>query len=125
MNDTTVGYLLVSARTADGVLLVPSALVRVYDQDGALLYEGLTNRDGYTDEIEVITPPKENSLSFGKENPYATVSISVEKDGFYPMHYPSVPIFPFVVTIQQSNLQPSVVGALAPSSVSMDGGLYE
>ena len=108
MNDVTVGYLLVSVRTADGVLLVPNAAVRVFDSEGELLYDGKTNLDGYTEEIEVVTPPRENSLSYGRENPYATVSIEVEKDGFYGAFYPDVPIFPHVVTIQQTNLQPSL-----------------
>lgn len=116
MNDTTVGYLLVSTRTADGVLLVPNATVRVYDSEGALLYEGKTNLDGYTEEIEVVTPPKENSLSFGKANPYATVAVTVEKEGFYDAVYRSIPIFPYVVTIQQTNLQPSLQEALLPRS---------
>ena len=119
MTETTTGYLLVSVRTADGVLLVPNAFVRVYTDDGELLYEGKTNLDGYTDEIEVLTPPKENSLSFGKDNPYATVSISVEKAGYYDARYPRVPVFPYVVTIKQSNLQPSVSNLAAPSTRSV------
>lgn len=125
MNDTTIGYLLVSARTADGVLLIPNATVRVYDSEGNAIYEGLTNIDGYTEEIEVATPPKENSLSFGKENPYATVSIIVEKEGFYDARYRAVPVFPYVVTIQQTNLQPTVSGVLSPVSGMVSGGRYE
>ena len=117
MIQNTVGYLLVSARTADGVLLVPGALVRVYDSAGELLYEGPTNIDGYTEEIEVVTPPKENSLSFGKDNPFATVSILVEKEGYYDARYLNVPVFPYVVTIQQTNLQPSLTGVSAPTSI--------
>ena len=113
MNNTTVGYLLISVRTADGVLLIPNARVRVYDSDGALLFEGKTTLDGYTEEIEVVTPPKENSLSFGKDNPYATVSITVEKEGYFDMAYWNVPIFPHVVTIQQTNLQPMPIGTLS------------
>lgn len=116
MNDTTVGYLLVSVRTADGVLLVSNATVRVYDDAGRLLYDGKTNLDGYTEEIEVATPPRENSLSFGKTNPYATVSVTVEKEGYYDAAYWSVPIFPNVVTIQQTNLQPSLEEAALPRS---------
>jgi len=108
MTQNSVGYLLVSTRTADGVLLIPGARVRVFDSEGELLFDGLTNRDGYTSEIEVETPPKENSLAFGRENPFTTVSILVEKDGFYDARYPDVEIFPFVVTIQQTNLQPSL-----------------
>lgn len=118
MSDTTIGYLLVSARTADGVLLVPNATVRVYDSAGELLYDGKTNLDGYTEEIEVVTPPKENSLSFGKANPYATVSITVEKEGYYDAAYWNVPIFPYVVTIQQTNLQPSLSEVMMPRVVT-------
>ena len=65
------GYLLVSTRTADGLLIVPYADVRVYDSDGELIFEGQTNRDGYTSEIEVATPPVAESLSPIYEKPYA------------------------------------------------------
>ena len=106
-----IGYLLVSARTADGILLVPFADVRVYDSEGDLIFEGQTNRDGYTSEIEVATPSATESLSPGLEKPYAEVSIFVEKDGFYGSQYIGVPVFENVISVQQTNLQaiPNVV----------------
>ena len=106
-----IGYLLVSARTADGVLLVPNADVRVYNDAGDLIYEGKTNRDGYTSEIEVATPAAAESLSPGFEEPYAEVSIFVEKEGFYGSQYIGVPVFENVISVQQTNLQaiPNVV----------------
>ena len=119
MAQNTVGYLLVSVRTADG------ALVRVYDSEGMLLYDGVTNQDGYTEEIEVITPPKENSLAFGRDNPYTTVSIFVEKEGFYDARYLNVQIFPYVVTIQQTNLQPSIAATELRATVMGYGDDYE
>ena len=125
MAQNTVGYLLVSVRTADGVLLIPGALVRVYDSEGMLLYDGVTNQDGYTEEIEVITPPKENSLAFGRDNPYTTVSIFVEKEGFYDARYLNVQIFPYVVTIQQTNLQPSIAATELRATVMGYGDDYE
>lgn len=106
-----IGYLLVSTRTADGLLIVPYADVRVYDSDGELIFEGQTNRDGYTSEIEVATPPVAESLSPIYEKPYAEVSIFVEKDGFYGGQYIGVPVFENVVSVQKTNLQavPNIV----------------
>lgn len=106
-----IGYLLVSARTADGLLLVPYADVRVYDSEGNLIFEGQTNRDGYTSEIRVATPAAAESLSPGAQNPYAEVSVFVEKEGFYGAQYIGVPVFENVISVQQTNLQaiPSVV----------------
>ena len=104
MNQNT-GYLLVSTRTADGLLLVPYADVRVYNEAGDLIFEGKTNRDAYTSEIEVETPPLDSSLSPGKGKPFAEVSIFVEKDGFYGAQYIGVPVFPNVISVQQTNLQ--------------------
>lgn len=109
-----LGYLLVSTRTADGVLLIPGAVVRVYDSDGTLLEEQITNRDGYTNEIALSAPPLANSLTPNQANPYRVVTITVNKEGFYPMTYTNAPIFPNIVTIQQTNLQPIPVGVSAP-----------
>ncbi|MBQ4120515.1 MAG: hypothetical protein IJD35_00725 [Clostridia bacterium] len=105
------GYLLVSTRTADGLLLVPYADVRVYNDAGELIFEGKTNRDGYTSEIEVATPAAAESLTPGAEKPYAEVSIFVEKEGFYGAQYIGVPVFENVISVQQTNLQaiPNVV----------------
>ena len=106
-----IGYLLVSARTANGLLLVPNADVRVYNDAGELIYEGKTNRDGYTSEIEVATPAASESLTPGAEKPYAEVSIFVEKEGFYGSQYIGVPVFENVISVQGTNLQaiPNVV----------------
>ena len=105
------GYLLVSTRTADGLLLVPNADVRVYNDAGELIFEGKTNRDGYTSEIEVATPAAAESLTPGAEKPYAEVSIFVEKEGFYGAQYIGVPVFDNVISVQGTNLQaiPNVV----------------
>ena len=105
MPEQNTGYLLVSARTADGLLLVPNAHVRVYDEEGNLIFEGKTNRDGYTSEIEVTTPALADSLSPGQKRPFAEVSIFVEREGFYGAQYVGVPVFPNVVSVQQTNLQ--------------------
>ncbi len=105
MPESSIGFLLVSARTADGVLLLPFADVRVYDGDNTLIFEGVTDRDGYTREIEVVTPPLANSLSPNMPRPFAEVSIFVEKEGFYGASYLNVPVFPNVVTVQETNLQ--------------------
>jgi len=106
-----IGYLLVSTRTADGLLLVPNADVRVYNDAGELIFEGKTNRDGYTSEIEVATPAAAESLTPGAEKPYAEVSIFVEKEGFYGAQYIGVPVFDNVISVQGTNLQaiPNVV----------------
>ncbi len=106
-NISDFGYLLTGARTADGVLLIPNATVKVYGSDGELISEQKTNIDGYTSEIEISTPPLEYSLSPRYEKPFANVRITVEKEGFLPAEYLNVPVFPNVVTIQQTNLQPS------------------
>ena len=106
-----IGYLLVSARTANGLLLVPNADVRVYNDAGELIYEGKTNRDGYTSEIEVATPAAAESLTPGAEKPYAEVSIVVEKEGVYGSQYIGVPVFENVISVQGTNLpaSPNVV----------------
>ena len=106
-----IGYLLVSTRTADGLLLVPFADVRVYDSEGDLIFEGRTNRDGYTSEIAVGTPAAAESLTPGAEKPYAEVSVFVEKEGFYGAQYIGVLVFENVISVQQTNLQaiPNIV----------------
>lgn len=105
MQPMNIGYLLVSTRTADGLLLVPYADVRVYDSEGDLIFEGQTNRDGYTSEIAVATPAASASLTPGADKPYAEVSIFVEKEGFYGSQYIGVPVFDNVLSVQQTSLQ--------------------
>ncbi len=122
MPDQDRGYLIVNSRTADGVLLIPNVTVRVYDEEGNLLAETVTNQDGYTKEISLEAPPPSNSLSPGQENPYRVVTIQVEKEGFYPMEYRNAPIFPNIVTIQQTNLQAIPKNSTQPPNAANPGG---
>ena len=123
MTEQSKGYLLVSTRTADGLLLVPYADVKVYDEEGMLIFEGKTNRDAYTEEIEVFTPPLAQSMTPGGERPFAEVSILVEKEGFYGAQYLGVPIFPNVISVQSTNLQ--AIPAAVPTVPFFDSVINE
>ncbi len=112
MNDSqsSVGYLIVNAVTADGLIPIENALITISVTDGnnTTLYKvARTDRSGRTEKIPVATPNISLSLSPSEQTPYATVVIEGEKEGYYSNEYINVPIFPGVVTLQQMALIPS------------------
>jgi len=108
-NQLSVGFLIVNAVTAGGLLPVEGALITVSITDGqdTTIYRvTTTDRSGRTDKIAIPTPPIELSLSPGNDKPYATVIIEGDKEGFYNSTYINAPIFPQTVTLQQVDLVP-------------------
>lgn len=100
------GHLTVTVRTANGALPVEGALVTV-SSNGSIIGVFTSDLSGSTGALEIPTPPKSASLSPGFEgNPYSTVFIEVDKDGFYSGQFISVPVFPDVLTVQPINLLP-------------------
>lgn len=112
MNDSqlSVGYLIVNAVTADGLIPVEDAMITVSitdEKDTTLYRVARTDRSGRTGKIPIITPNISLSLSPSDTRPYTSVVIEGEKEGFYSNEYVNVPIFPGVVTLQQVVFIPS------------------
>lgn len=108
-NLTGIGHLMITARTAGGALPVSGVLITVSSvgENREVLGVLTTSESGNTRVLEIATPPKSASLSPGYAgDPYTTVLIEADKDGFYSGQYLSAPIFPDVLTVQPVNLLP-------------------
>lgn len=113
MNQESIGFLEVTAKTASGALPVEGAKVSIYEylpsEDGAngkLLYSIITDEDGRTPRLALGTKNKELSMTPGNKNPFSVYNISVEREGFYNNRYVNVPIFQGVTSIQPVELIP-------------------
>ena len=108
-NDS-MGYLIVKVSTARGAIPLEGAsvIVRGGDADSSgVLYSMRTNRDGQTERIPLPTPPRSESQSPGYPKPYATYGIDVFREGYVPLSFENVPIFPSIVSIQPAVMVPA------------------
>ncbi len=103
---TSVGYLIVEAKTAEGALPVAGAVVNVSSTPGTgnvrLTVE--TDISGRTERLALPTVAEELSERPNIKHPYATYDISVIADGYYPFTAKQVPIFNGVTTLQPAML---------------------
>ena len=105
----SVGYLVVNVSTARGAIPLPGASVTVYydSPDNTDVHSVLTtNMSGKTDKIALPAPSRALSEVPGNEKPYATYTISVYKDGYYPANSTAVPIFEGITSIQPIEMLP-------------------
>ncbi len=105
----SVGYLVVNVSTARGAIPLPDATVTVYydTPDNTDVHSVLTtNMSGKTDKISLPAPARSLSEIPGNEKPYATYTISVDKDGYYPANSTAVPIFEGITSIQPIEMLP-------------------
>ncbi len=114
---TAVGYLIVEAKTAEGALPVPSALVTVENarSAGDIKITLETNRSGRTERVSLPTVSGSLSQSYENRQPYAIYDIYVTADGFYPFRAQNVPIFSGVTTLQPATM----IGLAARDSESV------
>ena len=114
------GYVVTEVRTRGEALPIAGATVTVSGyENGAFRVIGvrLTDSSGSTSPIEVDTPDREESLfPFQPEQPFETISIEIDKQGFLTQIFAEVPIFAGITTIQPVQLIPYVGNA--PSNVS-------
>ena len=110
ISEQSVGYLTVNVTTARGAIPLEGATVNVRGDEkdsSAILYSLLSNRDGRTPRVSLPTPPKENSDAPGGASAFSTYNIEVFKDGYVPLYFQNVPIFPSVLSVQPAVMVPS------------------
>ncbi len=103
------GYLIVKVSTARGAIPLEGATVNIRGGDqnnSGVLFSLRTDRDGQTERITLPTPPRSASESPGNTTPYATYHIDVFRDGYIPLAFHNVPIFPSIVSIQPAVMIP-------------------
>ena len=109
-NTASVGYLIVKVTTARGAIPLADASVTVRGTEpdtSGVLFSLRTNRDGQTERITLSTPPISVSEAPSSSLPYATYDIDVQKDGYRPLSFENVPIFPSILSIQPAVMIPA------------------
>ena len=114
MNQSTptsesIGYLVVRVSTARGAIPLEGATVNVRGStaaDSGILFSLRTDRDGKTEKIALPTPTRSASTAPGNTAPYATYNLDVFSDGYIPLAFHNVPVFPEVVSIQPAVMVP-------------------
>ena len=110
ITDTSVGYLIVKVSTARGAIPLEGATVNIRgneEDSSGVIYSLLSGNDGRTPRVSLETPPKENSDHPGGASAYATYNIDVFKEGYVPLYFNSVPVFPSVISVQPAVMVPS------------------
>lgn len=77
----------------------------------------LTDEEGRTDQVDIITPPVERSLSIDNELiPYALVDIRVNAEGYDELIIKGVQVLPTQTALQICNLLSSSIGRETPTT---------
>ena len=109
ISNDSVGFLTVMVSTARGAIPLEGATVNVrgdIPESSEIIYSMLSDRDGKTPKIPLSAPPLSNSEAPGKDLAYRTYNIDVFKDGYVPLFFHKVPIFPSVHSIQPAVMVP-------------------
>ena len=103
------GYLTVRVSTARGAIPLSGAVVNIRDGEdtSTVLYSLISDNDGRTEQVSLSTPPAENSEAPGGAAAYATYNIDVFKEGYIPLYFHNVPIFPSVISVQPAVMIPA------------------
>lgn len=115
----SIGYLIVKVSTARGAIPLENATVNIRGGDqsnSGVLHSLRTDRDGKTERVSLPTPPLSASDAPGGVVPYANYNIDVFLDGYVPLAFHNVPVFPSIVSIQPAVMvpQPEYAGATPP-----------
>ncbi len=108
-SEISVGYLTVMVSTARGAIPLEGATVNIRAdkaESSEILYSLLSDRDGKTPKVSLPTPPIENSGSPSNKDVFATYNIDVFKDGYQPLFFHNVPIFPSILSVQPAVMVP-------------------
>ena len=106
------GYIITEVRSRGEALPITGATVTVSGYEGGILKVlnvQLTDSSGSTEPFEIETPPLSDSLvPDPPEQPFALISIEIDKEGFLTQIFAEVPVFSGITTIQPVNLIPLI-----------------
>ena len=114
----TTGYLIVKVSTARGAIPLADAAVNIRggnESNSGVLFSLATNSDGQTPKVSLPTPELYYSQNPDNPIPYALYNIDVFKEGYVPMYFNNVPIFPSVISVQPAIMLPLSEGGVPPT----------
>ncbi|GHU44577.1 hypothetical protein FACS1894111_12070 [Clostridia bacterium] len=100
-----LGYLKLETRLGDSLLPIGGVTVRIYDESGRAIYQGVTDESGNLGKIPLPAPDKALSLQPGYV-PYSTYTLEFFREGFAPLLIDGEQVFDGITTIQQAELSP-------------------
>jgi FOG: LysM repeat len=107
------GFLYIRAAAFGGALPVVGAKVKIFDMDGSLLYELMTNECGLTKEVSLSAPPVETQFDPNYEgHPYSRYIVDIIADGYQETIVKGVQIYdkmPSVLPVDMKAGNPSDV----------------
>lgn len=110
-----LGYLLVRVSTALGAIPLEDATVYIRGntpESSGVIYSLLSDRDGLTDKVALPTPPFSLSSSPSASQPFSTWNVEVLKEGYVPVLFQSVPVYPRILSVQPAALVPRAERAI-------------
>lgn len=113
LNDS-IGFLVVTVRTANGAIPIENALVNIYENkndsgamsNGFLLYSLRTNALGQTEKIALPTKSSALSNSPGNERPFFSYNVFASSEGYFDSDVINAPVFQGITSIQPINMIP-------------------
>ena len=109
-DNLSFGYLTVKVSTARGAIPLSGAVVNIrggQPDSSTILYSLISDDDGKTKVVTLPTPPIENSETPSGAAAYATYNIDVFKEGYLPLYFNNVPVFPSVISVQPAVMIPT------------------
>ena len=104
------GNILSYAYTSAGRIPLSDVVIRVLQPNSGgkeeLLSVQMTDRDGKTDLVQIVTPPAAESLRPGTEHPFASVDMTAEIAGYEQIRVENVQVFPDTQTVQYFQMIP-------------------
>ena len=125
------GYLIISAVSANEALPIEGARVYIKgndEQNKDFIFSTTTDESGLTEIIALKTPDKELSLSPNNKNTFASINMSVSKDGYYTREFLHVPVFDGVTSLQRINLiarTPFDSDSFDPNTATQESAAFE
>lgn len=124
--NTESGTLRVEAYASDRAFGVGSARVMIFlplESGNVMVFDGITDIDGISDNVRLPAPPGELSLSPSASSgklPYAVYTVYVEHPGFVRALFSNVPVFSGIESVQPVRMLAKAAGIDEPEPVVVD-----
>ena len=108
-DEESVGYLVIRASTARGAIPLENASVSIRGatpQSSGMLFSLRTDSDGLTPRATLPTPAFYLSQGPSNATPFSLWNIDVFKDGYIPVSFQNVPVYPSIISVQPAVMVP-------------------